>query len=279
MRKKLLCVISLTLFCISLPVMADSGWDSDYSSGGGSGNSWSSSDRYSGSSYRGHDTHSSSQKRSSAVSDKGIIFFFLLFAGAGAGIVILNILSHKSKPSFAKEINHTDIVQSFFPQYTEKDLSLLLYQKFVDIQKAWMNFDYESLKKLCSMELFESYKADLEVLKLKKGQNVMDDFSCISASIRDIHKEQDMIVIEMYLRTSFYDYVINVEDQSIIRGTSEQKIQNHYILKYAISSTFEKEACPSCGALVSSNECPYCHSFVKDRMMDFVLISKKKFED
>jgi len=40
-----------------------------------------------------------------------------------------------------------------------------------------MNLDYEALSKLCTNELYNFYKADLEVLKLKNGQNIMSDFN------------------------------------------------------------------------------------------------------
>lgn len=53
--------------------------------------------------------------------------------------------TYKSNKDFTK---HTEgdadkEIQKYFPNMTEQQLLNTLYNKFIKIQKAWMNFDYD----------------------------------------------------------------------------------------------------------------------------------------
>lgn len=157
-----------------------------------------------------------------------------------------------------------------------KELEKELYQVFVDVQIAWMNFDYDALSRLCVDELYNSYKSDLEVLKLKDGKNIMSDFVKEKLNLIDFNenKENNYLDIEIYLQISFYDYVINTKNNMVFRGNKYEKMHNGYLLKYRkYLESIDK--CPSCGATINSNKCDHCGNYVYNRGR-CVLISKER---
>jgi ABC-type ATPase with predicted acetyltransferase domain len=151
-----------------------------------------------------------------------------------------------------------------------------LYKIFVDVQIAWMEFDYDALAKLCGDELYNSYKRDLEILKLKNGKNIMKNFDEISLDIESIYKRDNNIFINVILEVEFYDYVINTKTNKVIRGDKNRLYNNAYLLKYKKENAL-LDRCPSCGAQIknlSNQKCPNCKNVIVNNNNDFVLISK-----
>lgn len=308
MKKTVFFVVNFfILFVFSFPILvgADSGWDSDYggSSWGGSdwggSSSWGSSSGSShwdydsgydgGSSYssRNYSYHNRSSRHSSRSSSSKIddwLFFIVFFVFCFLCIMNRhkNKLSYNSKDYYymdEKYIGDSDLeIKQYFPDMTEREFIDLLYEKFVEVQVAWMNFDYAALKKLCSDELYYSYQSDLEVLKSRHGQNIMSGFEILAGNINGIKRDGDYLVINMYLHASFYDYVIDTRDHHIEKGDSHKKFHNQYHLEFIINVHAQNSECPSCGAVIDSDdgECPYCHTIINRRYSDFVLNRKTK---
>lgn len=241
-------------------INADSGWDYDYNSG--------SSDSY----------------RSSHTTDPVVTFIgisiFIIFVIL---IIVYNYyyLPHSKKLvnqySSIKEAinNHAGIwssehVGDFIPGYDKDKLN-----KFIDVQNAWMEFDYDALKRLCTDELYESYKSDLEILKAQNGKNIMSDFSFVNSRIVDIKDEGDKVVISIFLEVKFHDYVINVDTNKVTRGNKKTIMDNRYNLVFVTSKT-DTGICPNCGAKTDSRDCSYCGSHVDSLNKDFVLSNKSR---
>ena len=270
------------LFCFQfflVPVMADSGWDSDYSSD--SGSSWSDSDY--GGSWNDHDySHSSSSSGSSGsisiaeliVLLTVVIFIFVMVVLAN--ILVMSTPRYRQKKAYTIYVDHTKLVQQFFPEYTERQLINMLYEIFLKIQNAWMNFDYDALKQLCSDELYQSYKSDLEVLKLKNGQNIMNDFCLESASIKDISEDNGVLIITALMHVSFYDYVIDTKSGVVTRGNKQKILYNQYELTFVYQKELLVDKCPNCGSPLTGNECSFCHTVVNTGSKGFLLSKKEK---
>src|SRR5699024_1121310 len=94
-------------------------------------------------------------------------------------------------------------ITSILPNETLESLKKMTYQKFIDIQEAWMNFDYDALSKLCTNELYNSYKTQLETLKLKKGQNIMSDFELLDAKVTRLIEDDQFITLTVYMKITF----------------------------------------------------------------------------
>ena len=289
-------LVGMFFFLPSFPVKADSGWDTDYDSGSDWGSSsdsdWgSSSDSdWGSSSYDDHDYgHSKSRgiiEYTMTWEDKVIVIILII------GVFIYVIVKIDMRHS---NYNVEDVTRSYnaikrhhigdydeeinkvFPGYDEKKLLEELYQIFVDIQVAWMEFDYDKLEKLCVDELFQSYKADLEVLKLKHGKNIMSDFKFVEGYLNSVKRHDDQYVINISLSVAFHDYVINTDTDKVIRGGTKKLVHNTYSLTYVIDIDKTKEAiCPSCGAVVKGKKCSYCNSYVKEPHRHFMLSKKSK---
>lgn len=187
------------------------------------------------------------------------------------GIIKTICEEYKSNKQISVKLNK----YNYFGYHDLKQLLNTLYKEFVDVQKAWMNFDYDKLKMLCTDELFESYKSDLEVLKKKNGKNIMRFFIRKSIYIKNIKKNDDHYIIDLVLCVSFFDYVIDVNTKSVIRGKKWKLITNKYNLKFNCYDN-KKVICPNCGSEIIGSECSYCHTHVDNNNSSFVLSEKKK---
>lgn len=270
--------IFVILLCISLGtffyVKADSGWDSDYGSS-------SSSSSWGGSSYDSGSSSSSSGGGGGGgcVNDYSIPLSILL-------CLIVYLICRKKgifKPS--NNISNTNYYPDLldgeyyinFKMYKD-EFKQIISKKFIDIQKSWMNFDYDNLRKLCTDELYNQYKTLLEVLKLKNEQNVMSDFNVKNISIYYVKKVNNVTIINVYLDIQFRDYVINTNNNKVVRGNKNIYFNNCYELEFIMSCNDKTIKCPSCGAnidVVSSNVCEYCHNTIV-QVSDELVLSKKK---
>ena len=157
------------------------------------------------------------------------------------------------------------------------EFEITLYNIFVGIQNAWMNFDYDALSKLCSNELYNSYKSDLEILKIKNGQNIMSDFTLHELIINSVEKNNDDIIIKTYLNVIFKDYVIDTKTNNVIRGQKYQPLNNKYRLEFTKKINVVSN-CPSCGSKledIKDNKCPYCNSIIINNNNNYVLSHKE----
>ena len=283
-------------------VKADSGWDSDY--GGGSSwsssssdssydrsSSWSSSD-YS-SSYDNDDNRSSyghNSKNNTKFSKGTIIFWFivLVFAfGLVVCIVFLPLflpLIFKNKKNDSSNLTYDpyrDLNESnyyiYFKMYKD-EFKNIISKKFIDVQESWMNFDYDSLRKLCTDELYNQYKTLLETLKLKNEQNIMSDFNINSVSVYKVEEVNKLMEVSVLLDITFRDYVINTKNNQVVRGSKNILFNNTYELTFITNKNNVIDKCPSCGAKVnvkSSEVCEYCHNTIV-QISDELVLSKKK---
>ena len=152
-----------------------------------------------------------------------------------------------------------------------------LYKNFVDVQNAWMDFDYKTLSKLCSDELYNSYKSDLEILKQKNGKNIMRDFTLRNIAINSVSFNGEYVCLRVFLHVGFYDYVINESTGEVIRGNKNNFVDNKYILEYTKKIKTRKK-CPSCDCKILDGDivCPACGTNIINNSSKFVLTHKEK---
>lgn len=269
--KSLICIL-LCAFAIltTLNVKADSGWDSSYDSGG---SSWSSSDSWSSSS-----DYSSSY--SGDVDGSDVVFLVLaIFIFA---IIIIAFGSKGTKTS-TSSYHYNDIsledLQKYLPGKTLEQVKKDVFARFVNIQEAWMNFDYDALRECCTDELYNTYVSQLETLKLKNGQNIMSDYQNLDMKITNITSENNVVSLTVYAEIRFHDYVINVKTNEVTRGSKDRLMTNHYLMTFVVKKGDAKSIknCPSCGAPFEHNAsgiCEYCGSTII-KEADELVLSKK----
>ncbi len=299
-----LCLILLIVcsFVYIKQSRADSGWDTGYSSGGYDyGGGWDSgSSNYGGYDYHSHYNHhgggssSSYTYSSNGNSDGGrvmiallLLTIFILIANYSTkGQLLSTNITKKKKVDYEKYRNYGDVtykdmeeekLKQIMPEYNIIQLKGMVYKKFVAIQQAWMDFDYDKLRELCTDELYNTYITQLEVLKAKNGKNIMNDFVTKYSYIIDVQIENNLYVVKALLRIEFYDYVIDTITQEVTRGNKNAKVINTYQLEFVKAVNAENNKCPNCGAKidsVTSTECAYCGSTIVKGASDFVLSKK-----
>ncbi len=295
MMKKIIHSILLIFTCLILisPIAtkADSGWDSDYDSGGwDSGSSWDSGSDWGSS---GSDWYYYGDSGSSSGSG-----FVGLFVGIIFLIVIAVIVFSNNKPKGPKSgssidnninisnngnSNYQDINQSKIdeidPNINIEEFKKKAFNIYKDIQEAWMNFDTDKIRKLTTDEIYNMYSSQLETLKLKNQKNIMKNIEYVDAKIIDITNVNGVITINVYLRVKVLDYVINVKTNKTVRGRDNARLDIEYNLTFVKSENDDKkiETCPNCGApvdIVSSATCPYCDSTLVKNASDYVMSKK-----
>lgn len=286
-------LISILLLAVSfsiiyMPVKADSGWDSDYDSGGwDSGSSWDSDSSWDYDSGSLWGSSSSSSHHSGDPSDWliAIIIVVVLFII----ITSINNRNNRNRPNSGgrsvslKSNNYEDISSSKIvevdPTINTADLKSKAFTIYRDLQTAWMNFDTDTIRKLTTDEIFNMYSSQLETLKLKGQKNIMKDITLEEAKVIDINKVNNVITVSVYMRVKCYDYVIKENTGETVRGKDKQKIIIEYVLSFVKSAVNNKseEKCPNCGAPVeinSSATCPYCDSVLVKDSSDYVMSKK-----
>ena len=297
----------LVLICVMIPFMlmspvrADSGWDSDYDSGWDSGSSWDSGSDWDSSSswdddydYDYDSDWGSSGSGGSYSSGSGSLFGSMFTIVMFITIVIIIVAASRSKkPNYGNtRYDNSNVMYLNTQQYADIDeskvtallpneslgsLKNMAYKKFIAVQNAWSEFDYDKIRELCTDELYNSYISQLDTLKLKKGKNVMSDFQQNSIKITNVKEEAGNIVVTVYLNVSFYDYVINTVSGDVTRGTNQRKLTNNYILTFVKSKDAVADKCPNCGAPIKGNtssKCEYCGSTIVTDAKDYVLSKK-----
>lgn len=274
MKKGQIIIIFILLLClIFIPVKADTGFDSSYSSSDSSSSSSSSS--FSG-------FHSSDFSDDGEENIYSLIFNWLMMAyqiGSVIGFIGISIWIFL-KQSKTYPIN--DIPDEYLTIqgiYDKDALKNEFYEDFVDMQEAWMNFNYLTLQSLCTDELFNMYRSQLEGLKLKNEQNVMSDYSLKDCKILAAFNSGEQLVVKVYMVVSFYDYIIDAKTGKVKRGNKDRMITNRYSLTFVMSSSKDEiTKCPNCGHELSdsaSSKCPYCGTAIVKSSDKFVLSEKK----
>ena len=283
--KKLILILSfIALITVGISVVykvnlrtltADSGWDSDYGGGGsdwGGSSSWDSGGSDWGSSSSG--SGGSSLSSPIEVLASFFIMFIIIVIIIAVGLSSSNKTSTRQVPTFE---NKDYLIPRFFPEYKTDEFIDKVYNIFVNVQVAWMIFDYDKLSKLCTDELYNSYKTDLEVLKLKNGKNIMNDFEKKQCFVTDIKEENNNYIVQVFLQVSFHDYVIDTTNNKVIRGNKNYLMHNSYLLEYVVSKNNKKiTKCPNCGAIIKGRDCEFCNSHIDTENYDIVLSKKNR---
>lgn len=166
-------------------------------------------------------------------------------------------------------------LRKYLPEYDEASLKKELIRRFYYIQIAWMNFDYPTLRQLCSPEIYESYRSDLEVLSDKHEKNVMNEFTIYDSDmhILKMYKEDNQIIVRTFLSATFRDYIVSSLDGDIVHG-NEGFICPNYILEFHIILDDKEVYCPNCGAPLKDSICKYCHTEGLNYQYGIVLYKK-----
>lgn len=269
----LIVTIGLFSFLFLPRVSADSGWDGSYDSGSswssGSGSGWSSGSTF----------DSSSGSYSSSGRDIGELYS-IIYAVFTIIFLILYVQYKIQKSKTADDwmkVSSKVNMNEFIPNFDFQKFQFQAFSIYEKIQEAWMNFDYDNLRKYVTDEMFNMYQAQLIALKAKQQQNIMKDFTLLDFAIASASKVDNTIVVTVHMNVTCYDYVID-RNNFVIRGNSRIKVNYVYEMTFIKGISTKPNVCPNCQAPlenVQSNICPYCHFNVISEQYDW-LLSKKQ---
>lgn len=282
--------IGVTYFNYITPkVKADSGFDGSYDGGSswsggsdwGGGSSWDSDSSYGGSS-------------SGSGEPLGIVGSLFVFGTFFFIIILFIMMTGKSTKKFhhssangnyssnRNKVIPYDIIKitKVLPDFNVEEFRKTTYDIYKNIQVAWMEFDYDSLRNLTTDEMYNMYISQLETLKLKKQQNVMRDFNLYDFEVIGMETDNTSISITVAMMISCYDYIVDQVTYGKLRGRTDAKVVYHYNMTFirSISDSNNINYCPNCGAPVSdkaSKKCAYCDSVIVSDNHAWVLSKKQ----
>ena len=292
MIKRICYVIFFLVFILVtqvVPTHADSGWDGSYGGGGSSSSGGSISSGSSDSS-----SSSGSSKPSTPIYSWGTasttnedidmrfeIFFTLGIIGIFLFFILVNLGEAKKKNtkqnSFLVVPFAIEKIKQVLPNFDKKVFKQNVFSIYQKIQVAWMNFDYETLRKYTTDELYNLYHSQLVALQMKKQKNVMRNFSLTDFAIVGMEKVENTVALKVRMRIKCLDYIVD-EKNKIIRGTDRQKMVYDYEMTFVKGMDIKKNKCPNCNAPlenVNRSVCPYCDSVIISENYDWVLAKKQ----
>ena len=225
----------------------------------------------------------------------GTVFGFLLGTHGGRffslAVIILAIIiikrANKTKEMYENgyrpyETNtnvvgnqHMNTIKDIDPNFSEEKFTEWAKDLFIKIQYAWSDRNLEPIRPFVSTEFFEQYSMQVKRYIDTDRINVLDRIAVNYATIYQFKQEGDRDILEVTIKSTMKDYIINATTEEVLEGNKEQSKVNLYRL------TFERKTgvltaegsertktikCPSCGAhieITSAGKCPYCRTVIK----------------
>lgn len=258
----ILCLFLVGVFATTYQMQlvgADSGFDSSYDSGGGDSDG-----------------------------DLGSIFYLIYlcieYPPLGIAVVTVLIIIYFSNKKNKKKIldkalnnNNLELLNvNMFPE--ERRLEIEAFNLYKQIQFAWMNFDEETIRKFTTDEMYNMYLMQLDTLKVKNQKNIMYDIRYIGSNIKERYEENGQETIVMNIQVSCYDFIIDIRNNTIVRGDASKLHTYNYELTFVRTKENKNiDVCPRCGAPVEGNHsgvCEYCKSTLISN--NYTLVMSKK---
>ena len=284
----------------------DSGGSSLIDSGGGSswsdsGSSWSDG----GSSWSGGRSWSggsSSYSSSSGTDSGGVVAVFAIVGLIG---FIYNIAkeANDSDESFSSnsgpkrtteeragrpiENNYEAIrrIRKLDPMFDEDRFLSQVKLVYLQLQSAWTEKDWNSVRNLESTSLYEQHLTQLQEHIRAKTTNVLERVRVEDSKIKDFIENPDgNDRIEVILSSTMRDYIRNDETGRVIEGDPTKDLFTVYRMVFLRehgaqteiikNSEVVSDHCPNCGApltIDSIDKCEYCQASLKHNPKDWVL--------
>ena len=278
----------------------DSGGSSLIDSGGGSswsdsGSSWSDG----GSSWSGG---SSSYSSGSGTDSGGVVAVFAIVGLIG---FIYNIAkeANDSDESFSSnsgpkrtteeragrpiENNYEAIrrIRKLDPMFDEDRFLSQVKLVYLQLQSAWTEKDWNSVRNLESTSLYEQHLTQLQEHIRAKTTNVLERVRVEDSKIKDFIENPDgNDRIEVILSSTMRDYIRNDETGRVIEGDPTKDLFTVYRMVFLRehgaqteiikNSEVVSDHCPNCGApltIDSIDKCEYCQASLKHNPKDWVL--------
>ena len=266
--KRRVCYVLLILLFVFItqivPAHADSGWHGSYGGSHSSGRTHTSSRYHSSGSFSG---------------DGGTLIPVLIVIGVVVFVCVITSKKQQAGGRISGSIRPYDInkIKQVLPDFDSSAFRMQVFSMYKKIEIAWMNFDYENLRKYTTDELYNQNHSQLIALQVKKQKNIMKDFELKSFEIVGMERIENTIALKVRMTVECFDYVVDKENK-VVRGTDKQKMVYDYEMTFVKGMDTKVNKCPNCNAPlenVNSSVCPYCDSVIISNNYDWVLSKKQ----
>ncbi|MBE6147101.1 MAG: hypothetical protein E7168_02060 [Firmicutes bacterium] len=206
--------------------------------------------------------------------------FFELTMGICGMILVLyfvSIINTSVKGNYRKKTTITDYslyaksmsdeeIKYIDPTLTSESLTNMAFKIYKDVQTAWMNDTLDNVREMLSDELFNTYKIQLDQLRLKRQQNIMKDIRLVRGDVIGLRMIGSIETVEIKLQVNCSDYLVDKPSQTVLRG-DDKAIQHYtYIIQFERNIHSDQVLeCPNCGAPfenLKTTKCSYCRSII-----------------
>ena len=176
-----------------------------------------------------------------------------------------NNKNNKDDEVTIEEVNEEKEEENVFS--TDEDFSDEIYDSFVKVQYAFMQFNYDALESLLSDKLFDKYKNELKELNSKKHKKIMKSFNKEDISIESTNINNNILTVKAKLKVNYIGYTLD-DKSNVIEGEKGKKISKTFNLSLTKSLNDKKVTkCPHCGNKIDKDvkRCPNCDNDISDK--------------
>lgn len=306
----ILCILSsflISIFLMSSLAIADVGdfesydsdwgsssWDSDWGS-----SSWDSdwgSSSYDSNYYGGGFTSNSRGGGDVIITIIVIVIIVLVIINGNKGKVVSNrpVVTQNGYTmgyvrDSARSAQVAESIREIDKFFNEDKFITDVKNKFITLQNAWTQRDWEIIRPIESESLFEQHSKQLQGY-IDRGQiNKMERISVNFAELVSFTQDNDKDTVVVALNSSMIDYIIDEKTGNILKGDRENRRTNTYKLSFIRKKGVKTEEatdelkttnCPNCGAptrITSSGKCEYCGSVITIGEHDWVLNDMERY--
>ena len=280
----------------------DSGWSSSDSDWGSSSSDWGHSSSDWGSSDWDYSYSGSGSSTGSGDIFLGMIILvsiFIIFVSVSRNA---NKNKYNSNPNYqaGNEFRPTTVyttnvhdvpqthvyavkIKAIDPMFSEEKFLAWAKDLYVKLQHAWTEREWEEMRPFETEELFEQHSAQIQEYIKNNTINVVDRIAVNYATIYGFRQTEDKDIVEVALKATKKDYIINATTREVVEGNRDQYRITVYKMTFertkgklteAGKEDLDARNCPNCGAplnITSAGRCEYCGSIVTTGVHDWVL--------
>lgn len=182
-------------------------------------------------------------------------------------------------------------IQEFDPLFSEEKMLSWARNLFIKLQNAWTARDWEPMRPFETEELFDQHYGQIKRYIDTNKINIIDRIAVNYATLYSFKQDEDKDVLEIALKATMKDYIIDANTKYVLEGHMEQDRITVYKLTFIRKKgvlTEEGEIklnttnCPNCGApteITSSGKCSYCGSIITTKDYGWVLSGLEPFRN
>ena len=195
-------------------------------------------------------------------------------------IALLCTLAFITTPKIKKELNYVHSIDSKLAKYDEitdeelsshgiKDRKILeetLFNKLALIQTARTNYDYDTLKRLCTEKMYNLFASELNMVEEADLNYRYSNYKLIEMQIYDMQSTEKEISIKAAIKASCY-FSRETDEGEVLDGSIDHLSVIIHEVKYVknIETKDIKQNCHNCGAptkTTAKGKCPYCNTII-----------------